>query len=76
MKIKHQNKISRFPEIASNFLKRRRPLVNWGLRLGSVLVVVALLFSVFRYGIRLKEMGYTTYFNHALQKIARFDFSF
>ncbi len=76
MKIKHRNKTSRFPERVRDFLRRRKPLANWGLRLGAVLVAVGLLFSVFRYGIHLKEAGVTTYFNTTLKKVAGFDFSF
>ncbi|MCB0565274.1 MAG: hypothetical protein KDD01_12945, partial [Phaeodactylibacter sp.] len=76
MKIKNKNKISRFPVLARDFLRKRRSLAAWVLRLGAVLVVVALFFSVFRYGIYLKEAGHTTYFNNALQKLVKLDFSF
>ncbi|MCO6477285.1 MAG: CotH kinase family protein [Phaeodactylibacter sp.] len=76
MKIKDKNKISRFPDRARDFLKKRKPLAGWGLRLGTVLIAVGLLFSVFRYGIHLKEAGVTTYFNTALKAAAGLDFSF
>ena len=76
MKIKNKNKISRFPGLVRDFLRKRRSLVAWALRLGAVLVVVVLFFSVFRYGIYLKEAGHTTYFNNAMQKLVKLDFSF
>lgn len=76
MKIKRTNEIPRFSERSRDFLKKRKLLAAWGMRLGSILVVATLFFSVFRYGIHLKEQGFTTYFNTALQKLAKLDFSF
>ena len=76
MKIKNDKKISRFPDRARDFFRKRRSLVALGLRFGAGLVALALVFSVFRYGIYLKEAGHTTYFNNALQKLVKFDFSF
>ncbi len=76
MKIKYRNKISRFPERARDFLSERKLLAAWGLRLGAMVVVLVMFFSVFRYGIHLKEQGFTTYFNTALQNLAKFDLSF
>ncbi|MCO6491582.1 MAG: CotH kinase family protein [Phaeodactylibacter sp.] len=76
MNIKNRNTISRFPDRARDFLKKRKALAAWGVRLGTTLVVAGLFFSVFRYGIHLKEQGFTTYFNTALQKLAKLDFSF
>lgn len=76
MKIKNKNKTSRFPELARNFLRKRRKLVARVMALGGVLIAITLLFSVFRYGIYLKEAGHTTYFNNTLQKLVKLDFSF
>ncbi|MCO6486801.1 MAG: CotH kinase family protein [Phaeodactylibacter sp.] len=76
MKIKDNKKISRFPDRARDFFRKRRSLATWALRSGAAVVAVVLLFSVFRYGIYLKEVGHTTYFNNALQKMVKMDFSF
>lgn len=76
MKIKHKNSTTPLLRRARGLSGGRRALPAWAARSGSVLLVAALLFSVFRYGVHLKEAGITTYFNNTLRRVAHLDFSF
>jgi len=76
MKITYKHNKIPFTGLVRNFLGKRRPILLFASGLAGMLLVLALLFSIFRYGVYLKEAGHTTYFNNTLQKVAQLDFSF
>jgi len=76
MKIKQQNNGSNRSREILDFLKDKRSLRVWFLRLAGLGLVVALFFSALGYGAYLRKTGDTGYYKHALLKMADLDFSF
>lgn len=76
MKIKKKEESPLLPQMMRDFLRNRKSLTAGVLGFAGILLVGVLFFAVLGYGAYLKKVGDTTYYKHALLRIADLDFSF
>ena len=76
MKIKKKEENPLLPRMIRDFVRNRKSLTAGIMGLMGILLIGVVFFAVLGYGAYLKKVGDTTYYKHALLKIADMDFSF